>query len=413
MIEMAFEYTLSVIDYTYLLFFYLKLINKKWVWKKAVPAILGIAVVQYVKDSYFDFGSMSLLADCVLVVFFLFIYSKIYSLNNFLYALMIYCVFCATIIFFTSCATMSSIELSDVLVFGYKRLIYSSILKTFTIIIFILISKPLSALQNVMEDKTERLMVAILSMILIVFSYVFGNADNDLSFFWFTLITSVILILVIYLFYRYCLTLKQQADFKIIQHSINITSEYVRSLEQEHDEIRKIRHDIKNRLLALDYLIEQKNYAEAKEILNQLSNSIDTNRVSISGNVYIDAILRQKMSEFNKIEFLLDIGLTKDFKIDGNDIISLLSNIIDNACEELDRIDGREFHLVIKGNSTQLHIKEINACRFNNNLNTDKDYKSHGYGLKIIEEIVHKYNGALDFGVDKDMFHITIVLPFE
>ena len=49
------------------------------------------------------------------------------------------------------------------------------------------------------------------------------------------------------------------------------------------------------------------------------------------------------MNEYQDIEFHLDIQVTKDCVIDGKYIISLLSNIIDNACEELRRIKEIDF----------------------------------------------------------------------
>lgn len=410
MIEMAFEYTLSVIDYTYLLFFYLKLINKKWVWKKAVPAILGIAVVQYVKDSYFDFGSMSLLVDWMMVTAFLYLYAFRFSLNDYLYAMIIYGIFDFAVIFFISCAIELGFDLNNALIFGVDRIVLSVFLKLSTIGLFVLISHPLQKLHLVMDGKAENIMVLIMSLILIVFAYVFSIAKDN-SIFLYTSFLSLIMSLVFYLFYRYCLALKQKSDEKIIQHSIEITSDYVKNLEKEHNEVRKIRHDIRNKLSALEYLLNDENYNEAKDLLNELNESLDTKRVSISGNVYLDAILRQKINEYDYINFNYEIEITNDFKMEGNDLISIVSNVIDNACEELTRIQHNAFRLTIKGNSTQLMIKEENKCRYNNSLKTDKDHKIHGYGLKIIEEITIKYGGSITYQSLNDVFTISILIP--
>lgn len=410
MIEMAFEYTLSVIDYTYLLFFYLKLINKKWVWKKAVPAILGIAVVQYVKENFFDFGGLALLVDDFLIILFLFLYSERYVLNNFLNAMIVDGIFTFTIVFLVSCTMEAGIYVDSILTFGIERLVFSSLLKIFTIAIFFLISSFLRKLYAVMEDTSENIMVFIMSMILIVFAYIFGNAENNHSIFWFTIMISVIMVSVFYLFYRYCLALKLQSDAKIIQHSISITSDYVKSLEKEHDEIKMIRHDFRNQLSVLEYIIENGDKDSAKNILNELSDKLDVNRVSISGNIYIDAIVRQKMNEYSDIDFKMNIEVTKGFVFDGNDLISLLSNIIDNACEELHRIESNALYLDIKGNETQLLIREHNDCRINNSLNTDKDSKYHGYGLKIIHQIVEKHQGTIDINIEAGTFSLSILI---
>lgn len=410
MIEMLFEYTLSVIDYSYLLFFYLRLINKKWEWKKAVPAILGIAVIQFVKDSYLDFGSISLLVDCVIVTIFLFLNSKTLKLYEFLYALMLYSIFCASIIFFVSCAIELNYDVASTWVFGFERYVFTFMVKCFTIILFTLIYKPVMKFHDVMENNTENIMVFIMSFILIVYSYVFGQSQNNSSIFMYTVLISIVMMGVLYLFYRYCLLMKQHSDEMIIQHTMNITSDYVKRLEDEHNQVRKIRHDIRNQLSALTFLIEQQKYEKAKGILERLSNDLETKRVSLSGNVYVDAVLRQKMNEYKDIKFNIDIQLSDDVQIDGNDIISLLSNIIDNSCEELKRIHHNEFTLVVKGNSSQIRIYEENLCRRNNDLQTDKNSTQHGFGLKIIKEIVRKYGGNIDIVIEKDVFRIAILL---
>lgn len=410
MIEMLFEYTLSVIDYSYLLFFYLRLINKKWEWKKAVPAILGIAVVQFVKEHFLDFGGLSLVVDDVLIIFYLFLYSRRYIVSNFINAMIVDGIFTFTIVFLVSCTMEAGIYVDSILTFGIERIVFSALLKIFTIIIFLLASNFLKKLYAVMEDKSERIMVFIMSMILIVFAYIFGNAENNHSIFWYTILISIIMISVFYLFYRYCLALKVQADNKIIKHAINITSDYVNSLEKEHEEIKMIRHDIRNQLSALEYIIEHGSKEEVKDVLNDLSNKLDVNRVSISGNIYVDAILRQKMNEYKDINFDLHIELTKDFNFDGNDLISLLSNIIDNACEELRRINKDIFYLSMRGDASKLLIKEHNECRTNNSLKTNKDCKYHGYGIKIIDEIVRKHDGIKDMSIKNNVFTISIMI---
>ena len=62
-------------------------------------------------------------------------------------------------------------------------------------------------------------------------------------------------------------------------------------------------------------------------------------------------------------------------------------------------------------NNDILKIIEINTCRKNNSLTTDKTGKEHGYGLKIIREIVEKYNGMLDIEM-KEEFRMEISILF-
>lgn len=59
-------------------------------------------------------------------------------------------------------------------------------------------------------------------------------------------------------------------------------------------------------------------------------------------------------------------------------------------------IHETKLKLTLKGNKEQLLIEECNKSRPQNDFKTDKNTKEHGYGLKIIEEIVHKYEGNVE-----------------
>ena len=55
-------------------------------------------------------------------------------------------------------------------------------------------------------------------------------------------------------------------------------------------------------------------------------------------------------------------------------------------------------------------IKAQNKCRSDINFNTDKDKHEHGYGLKIIHEIAHKYDGNVLIDVKDGFFDIRVLL---
>ena len=55
-------------------------------------------------------------------------------------------------------------------------------------------------------------------------------------------------------------------------------------------------------------------------------------------------------------------------------------------------------------------IKAQNKCRDDIDLKTDKDKHEHGYGLKIIHEIAHKYDGNVLIDVKDGFFDIRVLL---
>ena len=407
--EWAVEFGFSVIDYTYLLYFYHMLIDKKWEWKKAMIGILCIAMIQFGKDMLFSFGTFSYIIDVFLVTGFLFLYAKSYNLSYYFYALLIDIIFNFSITFFVSIAIRLGIDISQILLFGYVRIVFAMLLKSFILLVLWLSVKFLVK-HRIQDMKTETITVAITVVTLVIFNYLLGSAKDNTEILLYTVLLTLVMITNFYIFYRYSIFIKSQSEAEIINQSINITSDYVTKLQKEQENIRKIRHDMKNQLTVLSILLTDGKTQEAENILHKLCDSVDSVKGSISGNLFIDAILRQKMNEYQDIEFHLDIQVTKDCIIDGKYIISLLSNIIDNACEELRRIKETEFTLQINGNQSQIMIKAQNKCRDDIDLKTDKDKHEHGYGLKIIHEIAHKYDGKVLIDVKDGFIDIRMLL---
>ena len=410
--EWAVEFGFSVIDYTYLLYFYHMLIDKKWKWKNAMIGILCISTIQFGKDMLFSFGSFSYIIDVFLVTGFLFLYAKSFNLGYYFYALLIDIIFNFSITFFVSIAIRLGIDISQTLIFGYVRIVFAMLLKAFILSVLWLSIKFLVK-HRIQDMKTETITVAITVVTLIIFNYLLGSAKDNTEILLYTVLLTLVMITNFYIFYRYSMFIKSQSETEIINQSINITSDYVTKLQKEQENIRKIRHDMKNQLSVLSILLTDGKTQEAEDILHKLCDSVDSDKASISGNLFIDAILRQKMNEYQDIDFHLDIQVTKDCVIDGKYIISLLSNIIDNACEELRRIKETDFNLQINGNQSQMMIKAQNKCRNDIDLKTDKDKLEHGYGLKIIHEIAHKYDGNVLIDVKDGIFDIRVLLFFS
>lgn len=409
--EWVVEFIFSFIDYTYLLYFYHKLIEKKWDFKKAMIGVLFISVVQFGKDLMFSFGTYSYLIDVFLVTIFLFVYSKQYTLNYCFYSLLIDATFNFSITIFVSLAIELGINISQTLIFGYERIVFALCLKVFVISVLWLTVK-FFVKHHVQDMKTERITVAITVITIFIFNYLLGAAKDNTEILLYTVLLTLVMITNFSIFYRYSRFIQSQSEAKIIKKSIDITSDYVTKLQKEQENIQKVRHDMKNQLSVLSILLNDGKIQEAENILSALCDSVDSTKTSISGNIFIDAILRQKMNEYQDIKFNLDIQVTKDCVVDGKYIISLLANIIDNACEELRRINESEFTLDIKGTQSQMLIVEQNKCRESIDFKTDKDNFEHGYGLKIMKEIVNYYDGNMITKVENGTFEIRVLLLF-
>lgn len=183
-------------------------------------------------------------------------------------------------------------------------------------------------------------------------------------------------------------------------------SKYIEFYKNESDNLKRIRHDLKNHKEVLETVDKLNNY---NEYIDNIFGDINRLDYIQTGNIFIDACLYTKRQEYPDIDFDYDISI-ENLNINGNDIASLLFNLIDNACHEAMKTD-KKVTVIIKYVNKRLKIKVINKYLSKPNFISKKGEK-HGYGLKIINSIVAKYNGELiiDYINDNVRFNIEIII---
>lgn len=403
--EFIVEYSLSVLDYMYLVFFFSKLIEKRIEILRYLLFVVVAAGLQYILDSNIPLTGYKNIIDAIYIILILTIYGHKLSIYNILNAVMINCIFLFCIIFLTA---ITNINFDRALIFGMYRISYTIVMKIFTIGILYLLIEPLISIKKSIDKATAMYFTIAVSVGSYILSYFYRDSINHKDTLHYILLFTVFLAILYYLIVKHSIALKKNADYAFIENSINMTMAQVDNIQKEQIEIRQIKHDYKNELLILGELMKKKEYEKVESYIAKQTNEInDFKSKNISGNLYVDAILNQKINQYKDIEFDMDIKISETLKVDDRDMVSLLSNIIDNACEELMRIEQHKLKLEMCENKQLLTIIETNKCRKDNNLVTDKEGKEHGYGLRIIKGIVDKYEGEIETTIN-DYFTIKI-----
>ena len=91
-------------------------------------------------------------------------------------------------------------------------------------------------------------------------------------------------------------------------------------------------------------------------------------------------------------------------------------NIVDNALNEVKKMEKKKIYLEIQLVNTALLIKTENETKIkfsrndlNNLLLKNNEDNYHGWGLKIVQNIVDKYKGSIKLECD-DNFVVTIMI---
>ncbi len=213
-----------------------------------------------------------------------------------------------------------------------------------------------------------------------------------------------------------------QRENDLLDQQIQSMISYYKDLNAKDENLRALRHDIKNHLLVLNELLETGKIETAINYISQLQAiHEETQYVFQTGNIIADSLLTSKSAfavSFNtSISFS---GRMPSDHIKETDFCIILANLADNALEACEKQDGeKNIHIlsVVKNKLWTLKIsnpideKIINPKTF---LKTSKhDKVNHGLGLENIARTIQKYNGTMNIDTENNTFTVTITLNLK
>ena len=251
----------------------------------------------------------------------------------------------------------------------------------------------------------------------VIYSYNIETFSNTTILFLF--VSSIVFMFLQIITYRLIMHLesfiKHEQELELLKQKEEMQLEYYKIMHKKEEEIRKINHDIKNNLQVIYTL---KNDDDKQKLVDKISANLKKYElVKYSTNNILNIILNTKVNEARNYGIEVSVSLSKKIGfVEELDLSNLFSNILDNAIENAKKVNVKEISLSV---SKKLNFVVINCentydgiIEFdkNRNIKTRKNYK-HGYGLKIIKEIVKKYDGEIDIDFNDKKFFITIMLP--
>lgn len=197
------------------------------------------------------------------------------------------------------------------------------------------------------------------------------------------------------------------------------------SVKENLEEMRSLRHDIKNQFAYMNIYLAQKDYDGLEKYLDEISGGINT-EVGFADidNITIRNVLslEKYKSKQNGIELETSIAISPKVKIKDRDLTAIIINLIDNAIEAIldDKIANAVIFVKIYQKGNYLYIRVDNPIKdtlkknIRSKLSTTKENKElHGRGTKIISTIASKYNGIFNHSVTDEKFSAEVMLAEE
>ncbi len=215
----------------------------------------------------------------------------------------------------------------------------------------------------------------------------------------------------------------QLYEERIFRIHVKNQAEMYRSISENFDKQKKKTHEYKNQISCIETLIEKKQLSKLEEYVKGIYNKLDQEMDAIDTNhVIVNAILNTKYqeAEANGIVFVLRISDLSGLRIEDEDIVTILSNLLNNAIEACIKCDiGRrvlKLKFVIEDGMIKIGVRNTfnNPLRYENGeIKSTKliSAEEHGVGIKNIIEIIEKYEGSYVIKNNDHEFYFSIIIP--
>lgn len=236
----------------------------------------------------------------------------------------------------------------------------------------------------------------------------------------------------------WCVTvLARQRELERQSMFAEINRKYYEAMEQQHFEVRRLKHDLANHIQVLSVLPEEKRAAYAEELSG---NTALSQSFSYCGDSTVNAVLTVKKSvmERGHIRLKTEVDIPATLPYDKTDICALYANALDNAMEACMKLEETHREISLKSkvgkglfcleirNPDPDGIREQHAAwakKQNDSAaggesehgafwpTSKPDKRNHGLGLQSIREIVKRYHGHMEIKCENGVFDLFLYLP--
>ena len=210
----------------------------------------------------------------------------------------------------------------------------------------------------------------------------------------------------------------------INQSIIESQQQYYTLVNEKQQEIRSLRHEMKNHLACINSLYHLNKIQEMEEYMGELINlSTKTAQLIDSGNDIVNAILNDIQSKCRNENIALRVegGFPDKLYIASMDLSVIFANLMSNAVEAIQRMKKTKdtiyyIDIRISNYKSDLYIdvrnpSENNLQIVNGTLITSKKDKSrHGYGVNNVIQKVESYHGSYSFKQQNGEFVVEIFM---
>lgn len=264
--------------------------------------------------------------------------------------------------------------------------------------------------------------ISITALVLIRTALLVSKVNLEQSIY--LLISEICLIMInfvcFYMTYCLCKSNYETDELRIKQQRYDLSVQYSENVKNQYNEMKILRHDMKQEYVVISGLLEAGKTESAVDYIKSRMDSLSKSEIYIDvGNDRINSILNSKLSYAKSSGIEVICSSSGDINgIDDADLCILLGNLMDNAIEGslTSNVDAQFIEAKLVGDDVKIRIQITNSASAESGKNilngeTSKTDKSaHGFGIKSIQYIVHKYNGSVNYVFEHSSVICQVIL---
>lgn len=196
---------------------------------------------------------------------------------------------------------------------------------------------------------------------------------------------------------------------------------HYRDMQAVYERQGRKMHDYKNQIRTMQVLLKEGDTQAVAELVERLTESISVEMAAVNTNhSIVDAVLNQKFHAAREqgVSMIFKVSDMQGLKLDGEETVILLSNLLDNAIHECVKVVwmGRNavihIKLVQEGGKLIFSVKNPVAekVQIADGIVLDSSGGMHGVGLMNVKAVVDKYGGDFAISCDEEKFQAVVML---
>lgn len=229
----------------------------------------------------------------------------------------------------------------------------------------------------------------------------------------------------IFVFYLIMDIIKRETERKreemLLEHAEQ-TERLYRQEKRRFDELQRQRHEYRNQMLVIQTLLERKDYSRIAEYIQSYCGDMENEDWFDTNHSVVNAVLNLKYVDALSKNILMVVRFNNlaDISLRDADVISVLSNLLDNAIEASEKCKKEtsliKVKFIVEKGRMILAVSNFWNGKINVQdgkiISSKRDGKKHGYGLENVERIVKKYGGIYTIdNKEGEEFKVVVSIP--